>query len=105
MIRRLNAEADEENQFSFPAMADTVQQAGDRGHVVGRMGFGSTNDVCAVLIPEQALSRPLALGIVYEKDQVDDPQELITMLQEAVMALSPQMVAKRESMSWMTQAA
>lgn len=84
MLRRMNAEAAEDRQFAFPEMADRVQQAGDRGEIVGQMGFGSIADVCAVLIPDVSLERPMALGIVYEPTADNDPAELLALLRDAV---------------------
>lgn len=84
MLRRMNAEAEEGRQFAFPEMAERVQRAGDRGEIIGTMGFGSIADVCAVLIPDVTLERPMALGIVYEPKAENDPQALLEMLRDAV---------------------
>lgn len=84
MLRRMNAEADPERQFNFSKMVEQVQKAGDRGQIVGRMGFGSIADVCAVLIPDVTLERPMALGIVYEPNSQNEPEALLEMLRDAV---------------------
>ena len=84
ILRRLNAEATPERQFSLREVADTIEDAGHCGQVIGRMGYGSIADVCAVLIPDEALSRPMALGIVYEPDGSNDPAELLELLRSAV---------------------
>ena len=84
MLRRMNAEAAPENQFCFSEMAERVNRAGDRGQIVGRMGFGSIADVCAVLIPDVTLERPMALGIVYEPGASVDSENLLEMLRDAV---------------------
>jgi len=84
MLRRMNAEASTERQFAFADMAERVQRAGDRGEIVGQMGFGSIADVCAVLIPDVTLERPMALGVVYEPKAENDPEMLLAMLRDAV---------------------
>lgn len=84
MLRRMNAEAEADRQFCFTEMAERVLTAGDQGYLVGRMGFGSIADVCAVLIPDVTLERPMALGIVYEPDANNDPEALLEILRDAV---------------------
>lgn len=84
MLRRMNAEAAPEQQFCFTEMAERVERAGDRGQIVGRMGFGSIADICAVLIPGLTLDRPMALGIVYEPGAAIEPEALLEMLREVV---------------------
>ncbi len=90
MLRRLNAEAQSERQFAFAEMAARVEAAGETGEVTGPMGFGSIADVCAVLIPDETLERPMALGIVYEPGAQNDPETLIAMLREAVAICTDQ---------------
>jgi DNA-binding IclR family transcriptional regulator len=90
MLRRMNAEASPERKFSFPEMAERVQQACDTGQIVGRMGFGSIADVCAVLIPDRTLERPMALGIVYEPQADVDPEALLELLRDAVSVCTEQ---------------
>lgn len=91
ILRRLNAEAAPERQFAHRDMAEAIEEAGHRGFVTGRMGYGSIADVCAVLIPDETLSRPMALGIVYEPDGKSDPATLLTMLRDAVStSLAPE---------------
>ena len=84
MLRRMNSEAPPERQFLFPEMAERVSMARDKGQIVGRMGFGSIADVCAVLIPGVTLERPMALGIVYEPGSGNEPEELLALLRDAV---------------------
>lgn len=84
MIRRLNAEASEDKQFCYPEMVETVERARDCGHVHGKMGFGSIADVCAVLIKGPGMTRPMALGIVYEPGENTDIEAMTALLQDAV---------------------
>ncbi len=105
ILRRLNAEAAPERQFACRDVADINDEAGHSGHVIGRMGYGSIADVCAVLIPDETLSRPMALGIVYEPDGKNDPAELLAMLREAVSdTLAPPQVNEGQVFQFSTAA-
>lgn len=84
MLRRMNAEAESAQQFNFTEMAEAVTKAGETGEVTGQMGFGSIADMCAVLIPDETLDRPMALGIVYEPGEKNKAEDLLAMLREAV---------------------
>lgn len=84
ILRRLNAEAAPEKQFVHRDVAETIENAAHEGHVTGRMGYGSIADVSAILIPDESLSRPMALGIVYEPDGKEDSAELLEMLRETI---------------------
>ncbi|MXO89987.1 helix-turn-helix domain-containing protein [Pontixanthobacter aquaemixtae] len=84
MIRRLNAEASDENKFDYREMVEKVERARDCGFAIGRMGYGSIADCCAVLIPGNGETRPLALGLVYEPGESANPEEFIAMLRDAV---------------------
>jgi len=84
MLRRINAESAPERQFAFADMADLVERAGEEGHVAGRAGFGSIADLCAVMIPDENLSRPLALGILYEPGEATAPAALLELLRGAI---------------------
>lgn len=88
VIRRLNAEASPDKQFSTPEMIHKVERARDTGIVSGRMGYGSIADICAVLIPRDEETGPMALGVVYEPSERNDPAELTAILQEAVQSIS-----------------
>lgn len=84
MIRRLNAEASEDTKFDYREMVEKVERARDCGYAVGRMGYGSIADCCAVLIPGNGETRPLALGLVYEPGEGVNPEDLVEMLRAAV---------------------
>lgn len=83
-IRRLNAEATDDRKFSSAEMSATVEQIRSDGFAAGPVGFGSIADVCAILLPDQASNRPLALGFVYEPSDQINPLALRDLLVSAV---------------------
>ncbi len=83
-VRRLNAEAAPERKFSVPDMTARIQACQNYGHTLGPVGFGSIADACAILLPGQPDSRPMAIGFVYEPSEQIDPLALIHCLQDAV---------------------
>ncbi|MGQ3229698.1 MAG: helix-turn-helix domain-containing protein [Blastomonas fulva] len=83
-IRRLNAEASEDRKFSFPEMSAKVEQVRAAGYACGMAGFGSIADTCAVLLPNQAPNRPIAIGFVYEPSHQIDPETLHRLLTQAL---------------------
>lgn len=84
ILRRLNAEASPGRKFSFPEMVARVRQCGDQKYVTGKVGFGSTADVTAVLLPDQTETQPLAIGFVYEPSGQAIPSNLVQSLHVAV---------------------
>lgn len=89
-IRRLNAEASETEKFSFADMATRVEQIRADGFASGVAGFGSIADTCAILLPDQIASRPIALGFVYEPSSHIDPDALHRLLVDAVSRCNEQ---------------
>jgi DNA-binding IclR family transcriptional regulator len=83
-IRRLNAEASEDKKFSTIEMSEKIVQIRADGFAHGVAGFGSIADTCAILLPSQSASRPIALGFVYEPSPQVDPEALHRLLVEAV---------------------
>lgn len=97
MLRRMNAEAAPERQFAFAEMAELVRLAGDKGQIVGRLGFGSIADVCAVLVPDVTLERPMAVAIAYEPNGQNDPEAMLALLREAVSDCAVKQPSPRQS--------
>ncbi len=83
-IRRLNAEAAEDKKFVFAEMSARVELLRSTGYASGVVGFGSIADTCAVLLPSQSASRPIAFGFVYEPSSQVDPESLHQLLVDAV---------------------
>jgi DNA-binding IclR family transcriptional regulator len=84
VLRRLRAEATEENMFSPAVLRERVETSSRQGYAIGPAGFGATAQMCAVLLPTDAGERPMVIGLVYEPGQSPDPQTLVAMLQKAV---------------------
>ncbi|MCX7282526.1 MAG: helix-turn-helix domain-containing protein [Novosphingobium sp.] len=83
-LRRINAEAPAERKFAFAEMVASIQNAADHGIVTGVAGFGSIADVTAMLLPDQPLGRPLAIGLVYEPTEMINADVLRATMRDAI---------------------
>jgi DNA-binding IclR family transcriptional regulator len=84
ILRRLNAEAEEDRKFNFGEMAAALQQCHVDGQVAGAAGFHTNAQVATVLFPEQPANQPLAIGLVYEAAEQLDAAVLLETLNDAV---------------------
>lgn len=84
ILRRLNAEAPDEEKFIPSQMNQQVQEAGMCGFVNGPVAFGSSAQVAAILLPTEGSNGPIVLGFVYEPSDDIDPSALITSLRSAI---------------------
>jgi DNA-binding IclR family transcriptional regulator len=84
LLRRLNAEATEEQKFNHGEMSARVQECGQQGCAIGAAGFDSAASLAAILLPNEPNERPLALGFIYQASGESDPAGLIAILQRAV---------------------
>jgi DNA-binding IclR family transcriptional regulator len=78
ILRRLNAEAPEGDKFSYSDMVERIRLCA--GHATGDAGFGANAKLTAVLLPQPAGERPLALGVFYPADAAVDADALATTL-------------------------
>jgi DNA-binding IclR family transcriptional regulator len=84
MLRRLNAEANDERKFALAEMIARLQACRDEGHVRGKIGFGSQAEVLAALLPGQHQAHPLAVGLVYGEEDRVNRESLRRCLDEAI---------------------
>ena len=84
VVRRLNAEAAEDRKFSVSEMNARLMHARDTGEMRGPVGFGSTAETFAVLLPAEASEFPLCVGFVYGAEDRVNPESLRECLLEAV---------------------
>ncbi len=84
MIRRLNAEAADDRKFSFADMSASIDACRDQGYTIGRAGFGSAAQTCAILLPGQPENRPMAIGFVHGPSEQIDPIALVDCLNDAL---------------------
>jgi DNA-binding IclR family transcriptional regulator len=83
-IRRLNAEACDDKKFVFSEMTAQVEHIRAEGFACGVAGFGSIADTCAILLPDQCVNRPIAIGFVYEPSSQVNPEALRQLLVDAI---------------------
>lgn len=84
MVRRLNAEADELNKFSFGDMMARVDACREPRHLFGPAGFGSGADSLCGLVPRQPDGHPLVISVVYGKDDKVNPEALLQSMGDAM---------------------
>lgn len=83
LLRRLNAEAPAERKFNQLEMLQRIRTFEGQGHAVGESGFLAGVEMCAILLPRDAIERPLALGIFYQPGDAD-AEALLARLRLAV---------------------
>jgi len=84
MLRRLNAEADDNAKFSSSDMIASIDACRGDGHAFGPAGFGSGNRALAVLVPNVADGQPLVLAIHYDKHAKVNEASLLQSVMDAV---------------------
>jgi len=102
MLRRINAEACDGRKFPIGDMTAKLQQCQQHQSVTGMAGFGSIADVTAILLPDQPVSQPLALGLVYQPSERIDAAILRTTLADAIakcVAETPQYTGEVERLA------
>lgn len=90
MARRLNAEAPDHARFVLAEMSAKLDLAQERGYVIGPLGFGSSADACAMLLPGQPENRPMGLAFIYDNAERVDTVALIQCLQYSVQRCGEQ---------------
>ncbi len=66
-LRRLNSEADDADKFVPAEMMRQIAECGRTGLAVGQAGFGTRENMVAMLLPGQDEEAPLAACIVMDK--------------------------------------
>jgi len=84
MLRRLNAEAEDERKFAHAEMTARVATCRDTGEACAPLGFASHADLVARLLPGQPATRPLAVGFVHGREDNVNPDSLRALLSEAI---------------------
>jgi DNA-binding IclR family transcriptional regulator len=83
VLRRLRAEGPAERRFQPAMLNERIAICEFKGHGVGPAGFGSTAEMCAILLPAEAGESPMALGFVYAPARCSNPTVLIELLKGA----------------------
>jgi len=84
IIRRLNAEAAENQKFLASELASQLHQCSDSGFVHGPAGFGVQGHIMAALLPPETCQHAMAAGFVYGAKDGVNPSNLRDCLMEAV---------------------
>jgi hypothetical protein len=84
LLRRLNAEAEDERKFVHAEMSGRIQEIGQQGFALGPVGFDVPASLVTILLPGEPNDRPMALGFVHHRSDEIDPMSLISVLQRSV---------------------
>lgn len=84
ILRRLNAEARDEDKFSYSAMLERVAQYQRQGYATGEAGFAPNMRVTAVLLPAGTSDRPLGVGVFNPGTVSIDTDALVATIRNAV---------------------
>ncbi len=88
LIRRLNAEATENQKFSTVEMGQQMEACRNTRTSYGTAGFGTSADSCCMLLPGHLDAQPLVVGLIYEAGVLADHNVLIDCLRDAVERMS-----------------
>lgn len=89
MVRRLNAEADDLSKFQFSEVMALIDGCRDARHILGAAGFNTGVEAVSGLIPRQPEGHPLAVSIVYGKDDKVNPETLLQCMGDAMRSCLP----------------
>jgi DNA-binding IclR family transcriptional regulator len=84
MVRRLNAEAADDEKFAFAEMIARIEQCRRHGHVFGPAGFDSRSEALSILVPGQSFGQPLALAVHYGRDSKVNAASLLHSVEDAM---------------------
>jgi DNA-binding IclR family transcriptional regulator len=85
MLRRLRAEAQEQQRFSAAVMGEQVEACARLGHAVGPAGFGGDARMTAVLLPVAPGEQAMVLALVHAAVDRVDPAALTVQLRRAAL--------------------
>lgn len=84
LLRRLNAEAADEDKFHHGEMSARIEECGRQGFAIGPAGFGEDASLVTILLPGEPHDRPMAIGFVYRPSDMIDAKALAAVLQRSV---------------------
>ena len=84
LLRRLNAEASDESKFVLNEMSARVETCAQTGQVRGSAGFGSSREMVAQLLPVEAADEPLAVAILFGRDEPVNRDALAGSIAEGI---------------------
>lgn len=92
LVRRLNAEAGDDQKFVFAEMCARIEACAQTGEVRGSAGFDSNREMVASLLPVEAADEPLAIAILFGREEPVNRDALAACIAEAIR----QMMGERE---------
>ncbi len=84
LLRRLNAEASDEAKFGFAEMSARIDACAQSNQVRGSAGFGTSREMVAQLLPVEAADEPLAIAILFGRDEPVNRDALAASIGEGI---------------------
>lgn len=94
LLRRLNAEANDDQKFAFGEMSARIDQCARSGEARGYVGFDSRREMVAQLLPVEAAEDPMAIALLFDRDETVNRDALSASITEAIRL----MMGEREEM-------
>ncbi len=89
MVRRLNAEADPSQKFAHADMMAQIEACGERKYVFGPVGHGTHAQNFVTLVPRQPEGHPLAISVIYGRDDKVNAESLMQCVDDAMRKCLP----------------
>lgn len=84
VVRRLNAEAEDNAKFACTEMIAQIDSCRQDGHAFGPAGFGTSDEALAMLVPDEIAGQPLAISIHYRKADKVNEASLLQSVEDAM---------------------
>ncbi len=105
LLRRLNAEALEGHKFSCADLSAKIDECLETGEVRGPAGFGSKSDMVARLLPADATDEPLAIAVLFGRDEPVNRDGLSNCIAGAIGQMMKETEAVSADVEWLCSAA
>jgi len=89
MVRRINAEAEENRKFAFAEMMARIDACREPRHAFGPVGFESGAEALSVLVPRQPEGHPLVISVIFGRDERLHAESLLQCMGDAMRACLP----------------
>ncbi len=84
LLRRLNAESVDDKKFVFGEIAARIDDCARSGETRGSAGFDSRREMVAQLLPVEAVEEPLAISILFDRDEPVNRDALSASITEGI---------------------
>lgn len=93
IVRRLVAEATSDQVISPSELREQLDGCRERGFAAGPVGFASSAQTIAIILPGEFDQHPLAVGVVFGDESIVEPDVVLNCLNNAVADTNRQEIA------------